>query len=387
MIHSSYVGVFMDISQNFDGGNIEILSYENPRDIQLQIRKDRKANFSQWFYFRLTGARNQNCLLHIKNIKGTAYPDGFVDYRVLYSYDRKRWFRHDTYINNDSLVIDITPNKDSIYFAYFVPYSMERHNDLIARALGSEYCSYELLGKTLDNRDLDLLTFSKPSDKNKLHYWIIARQHPGETMAEWWMEGCIEKLLAPSDELTENLLKYASIHLIPNMNPDGCFRGHLRTNAAGRNLNREWKKPSKNNSPEVYMVREKILKTGADFFLDIHGDESLPFCFIAGTEGISTWNSEKQGQLDFFKDRLAEINTDFQTKEGYPPKDIGFANMSMSTTHIALNHDCLAMTLEMPFKDSLNSPNKEFGWSTGRCKKLAHSCLLVMDEYLKNQYS
>ena len=189
----------MDISQNFDGGNIEILSYENPRDIQLQIRKDRKANFSQWFYFRLTGARNQNCLLHIKNIKGTAYPDGFVDYRVLYSYDRKRWFRHDTYINNDSLVIDITPNKDSIYFAYFVPYSMERHNDLIARALGSEYCSYELLGKTLDNRDLDLLTFSKPSDKNKLHYWIIARQHPGEVVGSWMAQGFLRFLLGPTE--------------------------------------------------------------------------------------------------------------------------------------------------------------------------------------------
>ena len=376
----------MDISHNFDGGNIEILACESPRDIQLEIRKDHQSNFSQWFYFRLTGARNQNCLLHIRNIKETAYPDGFANYRVLYSYDREQWVRHHTYIDTDSLVIDITPTKDSIYFAYFVPYSMERHNDLIARAIKSECCSYELLGKTLDNRDLDLLTFSKPNDENKLHCWIIARQHPGETMAEWWMEGCIEKLLTPRDELTENLLKYTSIHLVPNMNPDGSFRGHIRTNAAGRNLNREWKEPSKNKSPEVYTVRKKILETGADFFLDIHGDESLPFCFIAGTEGISTWNLKKQKQLDFFKNRLAQVNNDFQTEEGYPTKNIGFANMSMSTSHIAFNHGCLAMTLEMPFKDTIKTPDKEFGWSVERCKKLAHSCLLVIDEYLTHQY-
>lgn len=35
------------------------------------------------------------------------------------------------------------------------------------------------------------------------------------------------------------------------MNPDGSWRGHLRTNAAGANLNREWAKPSLETSPEV----------------------------------------------------------------------------------------------------------------------------------------
>ena len=120
--------------------------------------------------------------------------------------------------------------------------------------------------------------------------------------------------------------------------------------------------------------------------MDIHGDESLPFCFIAGTEGISTWNIKKQGQLDFFKNRLAQVNKDFQTKEGYPAKNIGFANMSMSTSHIAFTHGCLAMTLEMPFKDTIKTSDKEFGWSVERCKKLAHSCLLVIDEYLTHQY-
>ena len=35
------------------------------------------------------------------------------------------------------------------------------------------------------------------------------------------------------------------------MNPDGSYRGHLRTNASGANLNREWKKPTLEHSPEV----------------------------------------------------------------------------------------------------------------------------------------
>lgn len=44
------------------------------------------------------------------------------------------------------------------------------------------------------------------------------------------------------------------------MNPDGSVRGHLRTNAAGVNLNREWAQPTIENSPEVYLVREKCAK-------------------------------------------------------------------------------------------------------------------------------
>ena len=43
-------------------------------------------------------------------------------------------------------------------------------------------------------------------------------------------------------------------------------------------------------SPEVFTVREKMMETGVDLFLDIHGDEGLPFVFVAGTEGVPNYN-------------------------------------------------------------------------------------------------
>jgi len=48
-----------------------------------------------------------------------------------------------------------------------------------------------------------------------------------------------------------------TVYVIPNMNPDGSVKGHLRTNAAGANLNREWnttgayEAPTLKRSPEV----------------------------------------------------------------------------------------------------------------------------------------
>jgi murein tripeptide amidase MpaA len=371
------------ISQDFDGGNIEIVSAADANDIQLKIRTDNQSEFYQWFYFRLSGAKGQQCRLAIVNAGGAAYPPGFENYKIAYSYDRVNWLRHPTSLAEGTLSIEFTPALDSLFFAYFAPYSMERHLDLVSNSQLASHCSHRVLGKTLDHQDIDLLVFSNgEKNSSKKACWVIARQHPGETMAEWWMEGCIEKLLDLSSALTASLLERCDIYVVPNMNPDGSRRGHLRTNAVGRNLNREWIEPTLKASPEVYVVKDAIKTIGADFFLDVHGDESLPYCFIAGTEGLADWSTAHQSRLDFYKNRLAEIDPDFQTKVGYPPKSPGTANLSMSTAQVATLTGCLAMTLEMPFKDTTATPDPIAGWSPARCKTLAHSCLQTLDEYI-----
>jgi len=75
-----------------------------------------------------------------------------------------------------------------MYFAYFAPYSYDRHQDLIHLAQAQHNCRLETLGHTLDGNDMSLLTIGEP-DEGKKKVWLIARQHPGETMAEWFMEG------------------------------------------------------------------------------------------------------------------------------------------------------------------------------------------------------
>ncbi len=374
----------MFISQEFDGGNIEVVACERADDIRLTIRQDAKSEFYQWFYFRLSGAKNQNCTLKILNARHAAYPDGFKNYRVCYSYDRHTWRRRDTKLEDGVLSFQFQPERDVIYFAYFAPYPMERHHELITNALDSELCSHTLLGQTLDGQDLDLIKISRNDGKQRKRCWIIARQHPGETMAEWWMEGFIDAMVGARPDLSADVLKLADIYLIPNMNPDGSRRGHLRTNAIGRNLNREWAHPTMEAAPEVFLAKQAMQETGVDFFLDVHGDESLPYCFIAGTEGLLQWGEKQQAQLDFYKQRLADLNADFQTEFGYPAKRPGEANMTMSTAQTAHLHGCLAMTLEMPFKDTTAIQDMVYGWSPHRSMRLAHSCLEALRDYLQS---
>ncbi len=378
----------MQISSNFDGGNIEVLEATDPGNVKLKIRCDHNSHFYQWFFFRLSGVRQQHCHLRFLNTRSAAYPDGFNNYRICFSYDRQIWHRHDTAIIGDELVVDFKSSHDAVYFAYFAPYPMERHHDLVARAQAVDHCTLTVLGSTLDGQDLEQLSFATAEQASdelpKKQCWFIARQHPGETMAEWWMEGCINKLLDTGSGLTQALLTHCDLHLVPNMNPDGSRRGHLRTNAAGRNLNREWSAPNRDASPEVFMVKQAMAQSRVDFLLDVHGDESLPYCFIAGTEGLADWNQAKQRQLDFYRNVLAELNADFQVEVGYPVNAPGTANLTMSTTQTASLYGCLAMTLEMPFKDTTATPDKVFGWSPQRSGRLAESCLQALAAYLES---
>lgn len=75
------------------------------------------------------------------------------------------------------------------------------------------------------------------------------------------------------DSVSRSLLDQATLYVVPNMNPDGSWRGHLRTNAAGVNLNRAWAGGDEANAPEVAAVLRKMRATGVDMLVDVHGDE------------------------------------------------------------------------------------------------------------------
>jgi len=357
------------ITSRFDAGNIEIIDAHKPEAIRLKIRPDVSDEHMQWFSFQLANARGLDCVMRIENAGEVSYPDGFHDYQAAASIDGEHWYRVPTAFDGNELVISHTPEADIVHYAYFAPYPFERHTALILEAQASPRCTAEVLCATPDGRPLTLLTFGEPS-RQKPKLWITARQHPGETMAEWWVEGFVDRLLDPADGVARALLDHTLIHLVPNMNPDGSVRGHLRVNAHGVNLNRAWRDPDPELSPEVYAVRARMHETGVDFALDVHGDEALPYNFIAGGEGVARWNPAMETELDAFKNRLALITPEFQTQHGYQRDAPGSADLRKCTDYIAETFGCLAMTLEMPFKDAANRPDPEAGWSPQRSAAL-----------------
>lgn len=367
----------LTITSDFDAGNIICLSSASASAIQLEIKKDNKSDFYQWFYYCLSGAKGQSCTMSIENAKGAAFVGGWDGYNTCASYDRETWFRVPSRYDNGELIIEHTPEQDRIYYAYFAPYSMERHGELIAKSSLHKDVSASVIGQTLDGQNMDLLTIGTPA-KGKKIMWVIARQHPGESMAEWWMEGFLARLLDDNDEMAKKLRKHCVFYVIPNMNPDGSKRGHLRTNACGANLNREWVSATMERSPEVLFVKQAMEKLGIDFCLDVHGDEALPYNFIAGAEGVPSYTKKGADLLAAFMAAYEECGPDFQTKYGYDIVAPGAANLTVCTNYIAETYGCLAMTLEMPFKDNADAPDETYGWSPKRSAKLGADVLGAM---------
>ncbi len=366
------------VSAAFDSGNIRVVSAGSD-SFDLEIAQDHASDFYQWFHFRLTGAADRPVTLRIVNAGGSAYPGGWADYAARVSEDRVHWRQAETTYADGVLTIRATPVTNSAWFAYFAPYSMERHHDLVARIASQPGVRHEVLGVTLDGQAIDSLHVGSGPKQ----VWLYARQHPGETMAEYWMEGALERLTDRQDSIARALLQQATFHIVPNMNPDGSQRGHLRTNAAGVNLNREWHAPTLERSPEVLHTLAAMDRTGVDFAMDVHGDEAIPYVFMAGFEGIPNW-TEAQGALyTRYRETLARRSPDFQTEIGYGIAPAGKANLSMSTNQLANRFGAVAMTLEMPFKDNASLPDPVHGWSPARSRALAHECLATLWEMIE----
>jgi len=287
------------VSSNFDSGNIivnnstDITTTGLNTSIRCQIKKepfthgtDNKEHL-QWFHFKVANVAGHSVTINITNAGETSYPGGWPNYKMRYSYDRTTWKQvMDTSYNNGILTAKIASTCGSVWFAYFAPYSYEQHQALVGRCAQSEFCTLTSLGHTLDGRDIDLLIISDvpprdPTQDTRPHFWITCRQHPGESMAEWCGEGFLDRLLSPDDALSKKMRASSVFFVVPNANPDGSVRGHLRTNACGANLNREWAPtgeydaPTMERSPEIYHILQALDAYGCSGFLDIHGDEEI----------------------------------------------------------------------------------------------------------------
>lgn len=362
------------VSSAFDGGNISLIEANEPDNIRVNIPKDTNSNFLQWFYFRLQGVMGEHCTIRFENAHEAAFADGWYDYQAVASYDREYWFRVPTEYQDGELVVQHTPEKDSVYYAYFAPYSYERHLDMLAWSSSNDDCINHDLGTTAEGRDISLLEIGRNQASAK-NIWIIGRQHPGETMAQWFIEGLLERLFDESHPISRALLNQCRFYIVPNMNPDGGVLGNLRVNSKGVNLNREWMQPSEELSPEVLAVQTKMAEVGVDLFLDIHGDEELPVNFIDGCSQIPSFDQRMANMESLFSGTLLAVSPDFQTKQGYENNHFGEDTLKVAAKWVGETYKCLSLTLEMPFKDNELLPDPEVGWSPERSKILGADVL------------
>jgi murein tripeptide amidase MpaA len=364
----------VDIDTDYDSGKIAVLDASDPGDVELALLPDNAASFMQWFSFRARGVAGEACRFRIGNAGEATYANGFEDYRAVASYDGDAWFRVPTEYEDGELTLLHTPEEDQVQYAYFAPYPFARSVELVERARASERARVERLGESADGRPMDVVVVGAEG-RGAMRAWLIGRQHPGEPHGAWFVEGALERLLDEDDPVARALLDRFVFYLVPMMNPDGAARGNHRTNALGLDLNRQWRKPDRHASPEVYLVQRALLDGGADVFFDAHGDEDIPYVFAAGCEGNPRYTARLDRLEDVFQDRLIELDDDFQREHGYEHDHPERKNLAAAANWVGQRFDCLSLTLEMPFSDNANRVDERFGWSPDRCKSFARSTL------------
>ncbi len=364
----------LHIDCDFDAGNIEVVDLHDPTDIRLRIRPDTASAHFQWFHFKVAGlVSGQVYRFVLENAGHSSYPTAWHGYRAVASYDQQAWFRVTSDFDGHALTFELTAQADTAWFAYFEPYPRARHHRLLEQALAHPATTLLANGRSVEGRDIPLLRVGNgAAHKRKL--WLIAQQHPGEHMAEWFMEGLIEALVQPTPGI-RHLLEAADLYLIPNMNPDGAWHGHLRTNLKGVDLNRAWQQASLEDSPEVFFAKAQMQQYGVDAFIDVHGDEEIPHVFVAACEGNPGYTPRIAELETRFRETLCAVTQDFQTTHGYLRDQPGHANLALACNAVGQAYDCLALTLEMPFKDHDDAPNALTGWSGERSKALAGAVL------------
>ena len=362
----------MRIDADFEFGNIVVQELTNT-DAVLSIRPDSEAEYFQWFYFRVTGRPDTARTFKFANAGGASYVKAWEYYRVLVSYDEENWFRISTKYDGSTLTFKHTAVESTTSYAFFVPYLTAQREALLQECESSRLVTRRSIGRSYLGKPLDMVVIgdeTRPVRK----IWVIARQHAGESMAEWATEGLIKRLLDPLDSASQALLSKARVYVVPNINPDGSALGNLRANAAGVDLNRSWAEPD-DKCPEIVAIQKAMKEIGVDFFLDMHGDEERPFIWV-GHPDVNQSTKTKQIQHQF-EQELAKRNPEIRPA----PTELGevIGNLGLASNWVPATFNCVAWITELPFAEPVDMGDEADSMLQNGCLRFGRTCVEALN--------
>ena len=249
------------IDTNFESGSVEFVSFdETQKNLSLHLIKNQKGKTNHWFYFKVTNVYD-DFTIFIHNANESIFKNGWKGYYPFISYDGVCWERYDRCFEEtgESISIPINNIRKDFFFAWYEPYSVNRLKELATQITQNTQAVVE------KKNNFYAVKFV---NENKPTVLITARQHPGETMASFFIEGFLKKLIDNSTESKE-LLERFNFQIYPLVNTDGVIKGTHRTDFAGNDYNIKWY----SSFIENIEIIKKDLRKDTFLFLDIHGDE------------------------------------------------------------------------------------------------------------------
>lgn len=112
------------------------------------------------------------------------------------------------------------------------------------------------------------------------------------------------------------------------------------------------------------------------------GDEEQVTNFIHGNEGIPCWNDRLADLQRRFQQAYHRADPTFSVTDSYGADAPGSANLAIAARQVGERFQCMAFTLEMPFKDIEAYPDEVAGWSGPRAQHFGAALIHPLAEVL-----
>lgn len=234
---------------NFDSGNLQSVTTTDSINFTVRVNSD---IVGRWFYFKMKNVKNRYVSVAIQNSDAT---------RPMYSYNNKNWVRFTTEESPQKNVFRKTYTEDSVYVAYYVPYSVSQLTEKINQLVNNPFVKIDTIGFSEQNRPLIVLTitdFTVP-DSQKYFIWTHGRTHPSETPSSYHLDGMINFFLS-DDGVASHLRTKIKWFILPFINPDGVYLGKSRVNANNIDIERSWNL-SPSQTPKEVLYTKNFLQS------------------------------------------------------------------------------------------------------------------------------
>lgn len=224
----------------------------------------------------------------ILNAGRSNYKKGWNNYAPYISTDFKTWHQLPKgHYENGQFSFQVAQPPSSFYLAWYPPYTHTQYQDFLEQNIRSN-------SNFILKNDGAYISYG---DLNQPTVVLIGRQHPGESMASFLLEGFLEAL----NQTTASLP--CSFVFFPLLNKAGVQEGNHRYNPEGVDLNRVWNQSS---IPMIQDVKQTLKDLpNPKLFIDCHGDE------VSKIDYIFYSKIPKKTQAQLFPALQASLNNVF----------------------------------------------------------------------------
>ena len=252
-----------------------------------------------WYYFRMDHVAGKAITLTLTDFIGEYHDRPGVspmgpDIVPVFSDDGRTW-RHFPAVEFDEqkkeTTLRFTPRGETIWIAHVPPYTPGDLGRLLEEIRGTPVAVVEVIGKTVQGRDIPLVTVTNPevADAGKKVLWLQARQHAWEAGTSYVMEGAL-RFITSDDPAARALRDKVVFKFTPMVDLDGCANGQVRCNANGYDVNMHWREVDERHPeflrlmPEIWYTKKAILTCadapgghGIDLLVNMHNTETAEY--------------------------------------------------------------------------------------------------------------